>query len=54
MQKDLEWLNTFQGFGVIGLQAEKKGDKKGPFFLSGSSYNRDKQNEREYFVQIRH
>ncbi len=27
------------------------GDEKGTFFLSGSSYDRDKQNEREYFVQ---
>lgn len=25
--------------------------KRGPFFLSGSSYDRGKQNEREYFVQ---
>ncbi len=29
----------------------KRGIKRGPFFLCGSSYDRDKQNEREYFVQ---
>ncbi|MDF9415199.1 hypothetical protein CHI04_14375 [Bacillus safensis] len=29
----------------------KWGIKRGPFFLCGSSYDRDKQNEREYFVQ---
>ncbi len=29
----------------------KRGIKRVPFFLSGSSYDRDKQNEREYFVQ---
>lgn len=30
---------------------QKRGIKKGPFFLSGSSYDIDRQKEREYFVQ---
>ncbi len=29
----------------------KRGIKWGPFFMRWSSYDRDKQKEREYFVQ---
>ncbi|GLJ02683.1 hypothetical protein OAS1_19320 [Bacillus sp. YKCMOAS1] len=47
-------VSMFMGTFFI-CNAEKKprkrGIKRGPFFLSGSSYDRDKQNEREYFVQ---
>lgn len=42
-------------FVFIGLHTKKtptkRGIKKGTFFLCGLSYERDKQNQREYFVQ---
>ncbi len=36
---------------LIGFHTEKKPIKREPFFVSGSSYDRDKKKEREYFVQ---
>ena len=52
---NLDWLMPFKVFCVYWTPCREKADKKptkrGPFFLSGSSYDRDKQNEREYFVQ---
>ncbi|MGN7043669.1 hypothetical protein, partial [Bacillus safensis] len=42
----LDWLYAFQGFCVYWLSYREKTDKMGIFFLSGSSYDRDKQNER--------
>jgi len=47
-------VSMFMGTIFI-CNAEKKPTKRrikwGPFFMRGSSYDRDKQNEREYFVQ---
>lgn len=44
------FMGTFL-FVFAEKKPTKRGIKKGPFFLCGSSYDRDKQNEREYFVQ---
>lgn len=41
----------FKVFGVYWTPIRKKADKRGHLFLCGSSYDRDKKNEREYFVQ---
>lgn len=42
----LDWLYAFQGFCVYWPSYREKTDKMEMFFLSGSSYDREKQNER--------
>ncbi|MCM3025305.1 hypothetical protein M3584_00225 [Bacillus safensis] len=45
IKKTLIGLMPFKVFCVIELQTEKKPTKRGPFYLRGSSYDRDKQNQ---------
>lgn len=47
-------VSMFMGTFFICITEKKptkRGIKRGPFFLRGSSYDRDKQNERKYFEE---